>query len=61
MELNEEQLENVLGGANKEVINDKVLENKELYRPRSVEEIEREKEELLQQREELLNSKENKM
>lgn len=54
MEIEEKELENVLGGANKEVINDKVLENKELYRPRSVEEIEREKQELLRQREEIL-------
>lgn len=57
MELNEKELENVLGGANKEVINDKVLENKEVYRPRKVEEIEKEKEELLKQKEELLNHK----
>ena len=56
MELNEKELENVLGGANKEVINDKVLENKDVYRPRKVEEIEKEKEELLKQREELLNN-----
>ena len=54
MELNENELENVLGGANKEVITDKVLENNELYRPRKVEEIEREKQELLRQKEELL-------
>ena len=53
MELNEKELENVLGGANKEVIKDKVLENKEVYRPRKVEEIEKEKEELLKQKEEL--------
>ena len=57
MELNEKELENVLGGANKEVIKDKVLENKEVYRPRKVEEIEKEKEELLKQKEELLNHK----
>ena len=57
MELNEKELEDVLGGANKEVINDKVLENKEVYRPRKVEEIEKEKEELLKQKEELLNNK----
>ncbi len=57
MEYSEEELENVLGGANKEVINDKVLENKELYRPRSVAEIEKEKQELLRQKEELLENK----
>ena len=57
MEYSEEKLENVLGGANKEVINDKVLENKELYRPRSVAEIEKEKQELLRQKEELLENK----
>ena len=57
MEYTEKELKNVLGGANKEVINDKVLENKELYRPRSVAEIQKEKEELLRQKEELLNSK----
>ena len=57
MEYSEEELENVLGGANKEVISDKVLENKELYRPRSVAEIEKEKQELLRQKEELLENK----
>ena len=56
MELDEEKLENVLGGANKEVVNDKVLENKDAYRPKSVAEIEREKEELLRVREELLKN-----
>ena len=57
MELGERELENVLGGANKELINDKVLENKEVYRSRKVEEIEKEKEELLKQKEELINHK----
>ena len=60
MELQERDLENILGGANKEVINDKVLENKQLYRPRSVEEIEKEKQELLQKREELLQNSQKK-
>ena len=57
MELNENQLENVLGGTNPAVINDKVLENREAYRERAVQEIEREKQELLRQREEILSSK----
>ena len=58
MELDEEKLEQVLGGAHKDVINDKVLENKEVYRAKKIEEIEKEKEELLIQKEELLrNSK----
>lgn len=56
MEFKEEELENVLGGANREVINDKVLQNRELYRSRSVEEIEKEKQELLRKREEILNN-----
>ena len=60
MELDENELENVLGGANKEVIKDKVLENKELYREKTIEEIEREKQELLRQREELLNNSKTK-
>ena len=58
MEYSEKDLENVLGGANKAVINDKVLENRNLYREKSVAEIEKEKQELLRQKEELL--KENK-
>ena len=60
MELNEKELENVLGGANKEVINDKVLENKNIYRQRSVAEIEKEKQELLRQREEILKAAKSK-
>ena len=60
MKLNEKELENVLGGANKEVINDKVLENKNIYRQRSVAEIEKEKQELLRQREEILKAAKSK-
>ena len=54
MELNEEKLENVLGGANPAVINDKVIENKDVYRESRIAEIEKEKNELLRQREEIL-------
>lgn len=60
MELDEKELENALGGANKEVIQDYVLNNKELYRPRKVEEIEKEKQELLKKKEELLNNSKTK-
>ena len=55
-EINESKLENILGGAPKAVINDRVLSNKEMYRPRKIEEIEKEKAELLRRREEILNS-----
>ena len=60
MELNDKELENVLGGAQKEVVTDKVLENRNIFRERSVAEIEEEKQELLRQREELLNSQRTK-
>jgi len=59
-ELSEDELANALGGAPKEVINDKVLDNPNLYRARSVSEIEREKEELLRQREEVLSGQNTK-
>ena len=56
MELNENELENVLGGANKEVVNDKVMDTQKLYREKSVEEIKKEIEELKEKREEILEN-----
>ena len=53
-ELSEAELENALGGAPREVAKDKALENGNIFRPRSIEEIEREKQDLLRQREEAL-------
>ena len=58
MELNEKQLENVLGGANREIIVDKALENKDVFREKSLSDIQREKEELIKQKEELLRHQE---
>lgn len=57
MELNEEELENVLGGANKEVVKEKVKENPNLYRMNRLLEIEKEKKDLLRQKEELLKNR----
>ena len=59
-ELSEKELENVLGAAPKEVVEENIMEHANLFRPRSVEEIRREKEELLNQREELLNNSKRK-
>lgn len=57
MELNENELENVLGGAKREVVNDKVEENRNLYRGKTVAELEKEIEELKEKKEEILNGK----
>ena len=57
MELSDEELENVLGGAQKEVVMDKIDNNENVYRPRSIQEIREEKEVLLKKREELLREK----
>ena len=56
MELNENELENVLGGAKREVVNDKVEENRNLYRGKTVAELEREIEELKAKRAEIVEN-----
>ena len=56
-ELSEEQLEGVYAGPNREAMINKAVENKEVFRERSVEEIEKEKQELIRQREEIFQSR----
>lgn len=46
-ELNLEELENILGGAPKEIINDKAIENESLYRQESIQKLKNAKEILL--------------
>ena len=46
-ELNLEELKNILGGAPKEVINDKAIENESLYRQETIQKLKDAKEELL--------------
>lgn len=46
-ELNLEELENILGGAPKEVIDDKVIENESLYKQETIKKLKDAKKELL--------------
>ena len=46
-ELNLEELENILGGAPKEVIDDKAIENESLYRQEAIQKLKDAKEVLL--------------
>ena len=46
-ELNLEELENILGGAPKEVINDKAIENESLYKQETIKKLKDAKKELL--------------
>ena len=51
----EEELDNLFGGMHKDAINDKVLENPQLYRQSKIEELKQEKEQL----EQILNQQQN--
>ena len=59
-DLNLEDLENILGGAPREVIEDNVLENSNLYRQQQIEELQRQKEALLASKEFHENSRRGK-
>ena len=50
-----EELDNLFGGMPKDAINDKVLENPQLYRQSKIEELKQEKEQL----EQILNQQQN--
>ena len=60
MELKEEELENILGGANPEVVKENLAKGNEAYRPRKLEEIQKELEELRAKREEIIGRKHSK-
>lgn len=55
MEFSAEELDNLFGGMPKDAINDKVLENPQLYRQSKIEELKQEKEQL----EQILNQQQN--
>lgn len=55
MELNEKELNSVVGGANPEVSDEIALSNKELFREKSIEDLKQMRDEMLKSNMELAN------